>query len=65
MAAAGYVYTCVQADEAGTCTAYAWMPPPQLIPRLSVEGAGQILVAAYLCMGVAWGWKKLGQSVRS
>lgn len=58
----GYVQTCTQLDvQTQTCTAFAWLPPVQLLPRLSTEDGLQLGAAAAVVFAAAWGWKKLGQ----
>lgn len=64
MAKVGDVRTCVQVDEAGTCTLEAWMPPPQLIPPLSASEVADLLTAVVWAFAMAWGGKLLGRVTR-
>lgn len=51
------VLYCVEWDtETPTqCTQEAWMPPPSLLPPLSVEQAGVLLSALLVLLATAYG----------
>lgn len=58
-----HVLYCVAFDEVThECAQQVWMPAPSLLPPMTIEQAGQIASMAFLVLGAAWCWKKLGQS---
>lgn len=64
MAEVGHIKQCVAADETGTCTQEAWMPPPQLLPDLSAAEVGMLLGATAVVFAVSWAWKMAGRTTR-
>jgi len=64
MAEVGYVKQCVAADETGTCTQEAWLPPPQLVPSLTAAEVMGLAGATAFVFAVAFAWKAAGRATR-
>lgn len=55
MANVGDVQVCVEVSaETGECTATAWMPPPTLLPPMTVEEASMLAASFALLWGTAY-----------
>lgn len=57
-----YVLACDEADfdpQAGTCAQEIWIPPPSVIPALSIEDAQQIGAQIALLLAVAFVFRTL------
>jgi len=61
---AGTYLTCVQFDAASnTCTQTAWMPPPTLLPPLSVADAELLGGAIFTGLVLIWASKLVERAV--
>ncbi|SKB73771.1 hypothetical protein SAMN05660880_02375 [Luteibacter sp. 22Crub2.1] len=61
---AGNYLTCVQFDVGtNTCTQTAWMPPPTLLPTLSVQDAAMLGGAIMTGLVAIWAAKLLDRAM--